>query len=207
MAGATWTGRHGTLDAVADDIARTLGRELGLAGTPATMTLPPESAGVPAGSLLPPRERFSGIPAPTHGFIYADGQQPRPFELRVSIMSGRNGFRRALGMGTLVYAVPLTTSGSARVALRGAVFQGDPRAMDRLNADKALLDKVNALAPAAAAPSGIHRWEVERMVALEPMSQGTVLMLRTLHRVTPSGWTLRSGAVLELAAHLEAALR
>ncbi|MER6875640.1 hypothetical protein ABT279_36365, partial [Amycolatopsis sp. NPDC000673] len=99
MPAALWTGRRAEPATVAADVAATVQKELGLAAAPAAMSLPGNSTGVPAGSLLPPRERFSGMPAPTDCFVYLDAQQPRPFELRAAVMSGRTAVRRALGLG------------------------------------------------------------------------------------------------------------
>ncbi|QUQ67169.1 hypothetical protein [Kutzneria sp. CA-103260] len=223
MPAALWTGRRADEGEVTADIARTIGSELGLASAPVAMTLSADSTGVPAGSLLPPRERFSGMPAPTHCFVYVDAQTPRPFELRASIMSGRTAIRRALGLGSLLYAVPLTLPSPVRVALgaaRGsghAPFEGDFLVADRLNADAELVKNANALAATVAgqrkqsisAPGVTYgqTWEVERLLAIESLPQGGVLLVRTLHRSTIGGWTLRSAAVLDFAARLETALR
>ncbi|TVT23198.1 hypothetical protein FNH05_33145 [Amycolatopsis rhizosphaerae] len=223
MPTALWTGRHAVEEEVSADIARTLGNELGLAAAPAAMTLSAASTGVPAGSLLPPRERFSGMPAPTHCFVYVDAPTPRPFELRAAIMSGRTAIRRALGLGTLLYAVPLSLPAPARVALGRAggsgptPFEGDPVVAGRLNADAQLVENANALAATTAgqrkqiisAPGVTYdrTWAVERLLAIEPLPQGPVLLVRTLHRATTRGWTLRAAAVLDLATRVETALR
>ncbi|MFD8495091.1 hypothetical protein [Amycolatopsis sp. NPDC059657] len=204
MPAAIWTGRNSDLDTVTADISRALGSELGLNPAPAAMTLSAEGDGVPAGSLLPPRERFSGMPAPTHCFVYVDAQAPRPFELRASIMSGRSGLRRSVGLGHLLYAVPLAVPVRTRVALGASRFEGDPAITGRLNA---LLDKANALAVTKAGPDHNHTWQVERLLAIEPLQQGGLLVVRTLHRQSPSGWRLRSDAVLDFAARVETALR
>lgn len=132
MPAAIWSGRDGHSEKVTADIAQALGTELGLAQPPLAVTLSADSNGVPAGSLLPPRERFSGMPAPTHCFVHVDAQAPRPFELRAVVMSGRAGLRRSLGLGPLLHAVPIGPPVSARVALsvprRGSTppsFEGD----------------------------------------------------------------------------------
>ncbi|MFE0025839.1 hypothetical protein [Amycolatopsis sp. NPDC059021] len=207
MPAAVWTGRRGEPGNVTADIARVLGSELGLAGPPPAMTLPADSTGVPAGSLLPPRERFSGMPAPTHCFVYVDAQAPRPFELRTAIMSGGSAIRRSLGLGTLLYAVPLNVPLPTRVALSGGSFEGDAVTADMLNADPALLQAAAALTPTFAGPDPHHSWKVERLLALEPFAKGAALLVRTLHRARSTGWTLGAGAVLDLAARIETALR
>lgn len=211
MPAAVWTGRNGDVTTVAADIARALETDLGLARPPAATTLAADSAAVPAGSLLPPRERFSGMPMPTHCFVYVDAPSPRPFELRASIMSGRGLIRRSLGLGHLLYAVPLTSPLRGRVALEvsgrsgASLFAGEPTITARLNADAELRNRANALTPASASPDRVHSWKVERLLAVEPHPQGAVLLVRTLHRSTPRGWTLRADAVLDLAARIETA--
>ncbi|MFD9888328.1 hypothetical protein ACFWY9_03240 [Amycolatopsis sp. NPDC059027] len=207
MPAAVWTGRRGDPANVTADIARVLGSELGLAGPPSAMTLPADSIGVPAGSLLPPRERFSGMPAPTHCFVYVDAPAPRPFELRAAIMSGGSVIRRSMGLGTLLYAVPLDVPLPARVALGGSSFEGDVVTAGMLNADPTLLQAAAALTPTVAGPDPSHSWKVERLLALEPLTQGAVLLVRTLHRARSTGWTLSAGAVLDLAARIETVLR
>ncbi|GAU69302.1 hypothetical protein SSP35_11_01210 [Streptomyces sp. NBRC 110611] len=128
MPAAVWTGRNASPEKVASGIAAALGSELGLAEPPLTEPLPAESTGVPAGSLLPPRERFSGMPAPTHCFAYVDAPTPRAFELRASVMSGRAGIRRSLGLGHLVYAVPLEPQVPSRIQLSAAPARGSVNA-------------------------------------------------------------------------------
>ncbi|MFC4083113.1 hypothetical protein [Amycolatopsis samaneae] len=194
------------------DLARALRDELGLGESPPAMTLPGDSDGVPAGSLLPPRERFSGMPAPTHCFGYVDARAPRPFELRAAIMSGGSALRRSLGLGTLLYAVPLRVAVSGRAALgaprgtRAVPFEGDAAVASRLNEDFDLVQQATTLAPTQAGPDSNHRWAVERLLSIEPHAQGGVLFVRTLHRANPTGWTLGAPAVLELAARVETAL-
>ncbi|WP_020664796.1 hypothetical protein [Amycolatopsis benzoatilytica] len=205
------------------DIARVLGTELGLPCPPSTMTLSPDSDGVPAGSLLPPRERFSGMPAPTEGFVYLDSQTPRPFELRAAIMSGRTAVRRALGLGQLLYAVPLRLPRPVRAALGArrstsfSPFEGEPAVADLLNADGDLVREANLLASTTAGTQKMsisvpgvtygQTWNVDRLLAIEPLPQGAILLVRTLHRAAPRGWTLRADAVLALASRIEFALR
>ncbi|WP_370936722.1 hypothetical protein [Amycolatopsis sp. cg13] len=219
MSAALWTGRRAEPATVAADVAATVRKELGLAAAPAAMTLPGNSTGVPAGSLLPPRERFSGMPAPTDCFVYLDAQQPRPFELRAAVMSGRTAVRRALGLGALVYAVPLRLPNPVRASLsapggRGlAPFEGDPAVADRLNADAGLLEAANRLSSTRAGqtktlPSGTARqsWDVDRLLMITPGADSAVLVVRTLHRVVSSGWQLRADTVLDFAARLETTL-
>ncbi|WP_438489430.1 hypothetical protein [Streptomyces sp. S186] len=213
MPAATWTGRKATPEDAAADISAALGDELRLPERPLAATLPAESTGVPAGSLLPPRERFSGMPAPTHCFVYVDAQAPRPFELRAAVLSGRSGIRRSLGLGHLLYAVPLairlvpspvelsTTSGSTP-----ALFEGDPAAANRLNSDTHLLETARALTPATAGPDRNHTWQVARRLTIEPLPHGAVLLVQTLHRPTTRAWTLGATGVLDFAAGVEAAL-
>lgn len=153
MPAALWTGRDADPDRVTADLTLALGRELGLDRPPVAATLPPDSTGVPAGSLLPPRERFSGMPAPTLCYVYVDAQAPRPFELRASLMAGRAALRRSLGLGQLLYAVPLSRPLPCRVALSAprrfgpSSFEGDAEAAGRLNADRELVAEANALTP------------------------------------------------------------
>ncbi|AUY52844.1 hypothetical protein [Streptomyces sp. CB01881] len=214
MPAALWTGREAHPDRVTADLTGVLGRELGLARPPVAVTLPPDSTGVPAGSLLPPRERFSGMPAPTLCYVYVDARAPRPFELRASLMAGRALVRRSLGLGQLFYAVPLTRSVPARTALSAprrfgpSSFEGDAGVAGRLNADRELVADANALTPLEAGPDASHTWSVERLLAVEPLpgEQGSVLLLRTLHRAAAHGWSLRADAVLNLAARIEAVL-
>ena len=220
MPAALWTGRRAEPATVAADVAATVGKELGLAAAPAAMTLPANSTGVPAGSLLPPRERFSGNPAPTACFVYLDAQLPRPFELRATVMSGRTAVRRALGLGPLLYAVPLRLPHAVRVSLGAppakglAPFEGDPAVVGRLNADASLLEAANRLSSTRAGrvrslPDGVadHTWEVGRLLAVTPGGDGAALLVRTVHRSASTGWDARAGAVLELAGRLESALR
>ncbi|MYT28540.1 MULTISPECIES: hypothetical protein [unclassified Streptomyces] len=213
MPAATWTGRKATAEEAAADISAALGTELGLSEPPLAATLPAESNGVPAGSLLPPRERFSGMPAPTHCFVYVDAQTPRTFELRAAVLSGRSGIRRSLGLGHLLYAVPLTirpvaspvalstTSGSTP-----ARFEGDPAPTNRLNNDTHLLETARALTPATAGPDRHHTWQVARRLTIEPLPHGAVLLAQTLHRPTARAWSLGAARVLDFAAGVEAAL-
>ncbi|WP_370949859.1 hypothetical protein AB5J62_20260 [Amycolatopsis sp. cg5] len=200
MPAAIWTG---DLTAVTSDISRALATELGLAALPPAVTLPAEGDGVPAGSLLPPRERFSGMPAPTRSFVYVDAQAPRPFELRASIMSGRSGFRRSVGLGHLLYAVPLTATLPTRVSLGASGFEGDSAVTGRLGG---LLAQAHALALTKAGPDVNHTWQVERLLAIEPLGQGALLVVRTLHRPNARGWSLSADAVLTLASAVETAL-
>ncbi|SDW59451.1 hypothetical protein SAMN05421504_101998 [Amycolatopsis xylanica] len=203
MPAAVWTGRNSDLDMVTADISRALATELGLGSSPLAVTLSAESDGVPAGSLLPPRERFSGMPAPTHCFVYVDAPAPRPFELRASIMSGRSGLRRSVGLGQLLYAVPLAISVPSRVSLGASGFEGEPAITGLLTP---LLATADALAVTKAGPDLNHTWQVERLLAIEPLPQGALLVVRTLHRPSPGGWVLSSKAVLDFAARAEAAL-
>ncbi|MFI6845013.1 hypothetical protein OG535_06720 [Kitasatospora sp. NBC_00085] len=212
MPAALWTGRDADPDRVTADLTLALGRELGLDRPPVAATLPPDSTGVPAGSLLPPRERFSGMPAPTLCYVYVDAQAPRPFELRASLMAGRAALRRSLGLGQLLYAVPLSRPLPCRVALSAprrfgpSSFEGDAEAAGRLNADRELVAEANALTPLEAGPDTSHTWSIERLLAVEPLPQGSVLLLRTLHRAAARGWSLRSDVVLNLAARIESVL-
>ncbi|MFI1198172.1 hypothetical protein K2224_20385 [Streptomyces sp. BHT-5-2] len=210
---ATWTGRKATPEAAAADISAALGDELGLPDAPSATTLPAESTGVPAGSLLPPRERFSGMPAATHCFVYVDARTPRPFELRAAVLGGRSLIRRSLGLGLLLYAVPLTmrplpspvglstTSGSTP-----ALFEGDPAAANGLNSNAQLLATARALTPTTAGPDRHHSWQVARRLTIEPLPHGAVLLVQTLHRATPRAWSLGAARVLDFAAGVEAAL-
>ncbi|MGW7531337.1 hypothetical protein [Amycolatopsis sp. NPDC054798] len=220
MSAALWTGRRAEPATVAADVAAAARNELGLAAAPMATTLPGTSTGVPAGSLLPPRERFSGMPAPTECFVYVDAQLPRPFELRAAVMTGRSAMRRALGLGELIYAVPLRLPNPVRVSLgapgsRGlAPFEGDPAFADRLNADAELLEAANRLSTTRAGqtknlPSGTahQSWDVARLLMITPGADGAVLVVRTLHRAASTGWQLRADTVLDLAARLENALR
>ncbi|MEU2711934.1 hypothetical protein [Streptomyces sp. NPDC007205] len=213
MPGSLWIGRRGDIRTVSADVARVLGEELGLARPPTAGALPADSAGVPAGSLLPPRERFSGMPARTHGFVYVDTPVPRRFELRVSVLGGRWSMRRGLGLGPLLYAVPLNAPLTGRVALGSpggsgpAPFDGEPGSVGRLNADADLVSRANAVAPTMVGPDRLHTWQVDRLLAVEPLAPGALLVVRTFHRSTPGGWTLRADAVLDVADRIEAALR
>ncbi|MFG2818986.1 hypothetical protein ACGFX4_06100 [Kitasatospora sp. NPDC048365] len=205
---AGWRGRDRDPQVVAADLARALGAELRLERPPFVRVLAGETDGVPAGSLLPARERFTGMPAPTQLFVHLDACEPRPFEVRASVLGG-GAVRRAFGLGFLVYAVPLGVRVAGRVALgerrrgRASAFAGDPAAAERLNADPELLALAAALAPSAAGPDGARRWAVERLLAVEP---GATLVVRTLHRPTATGWSLAAEPVLALAAMIEGAL-
>ncbi|MEU9504025.1 hypothetical protein [Streptomyces sp. NPDC048196] len=214
MPAAIWSGRDGHSAKVTADIAQALGAELGLAQPPLAVTLPADSTGVPAGSLLPARERFSGMPAPTHCFVYVDAQAPRPFELRAVVMSGRSGLRRSLGLGPLLHAVPIGPPVHARVALtvtrRGSTpssFEGDTATASLLNADAELLDLARALSPTTAGPDHLHTWQVPGLLAIEPRPEGALLLIRTLHRAHARTWSLGTRPVLDLAARVESALR
>ncbi|MGW2628777.1 hypothetical protein ACWC2K_05515 [Streptomyces chattanoogensis] len=213
MPAATWTGRNAHPEKAAADIAAALGDELGLSEPPLAVSLSADSTGVPAGSLLPPRERFSGMPAPTHCFVYVDAHLPRPFELRASVLGGRSGIRRQLGLGHLLYAVPLTPRVPSRIELspvRGstpAAFEGDAAAAHCLNRDVELLNLAHALTPATAGPDRNHAWEVARRLTVEPLPHGSVLVVQTLHRPTARAWSLGAHAVLDFAARAETALR
>ncbi|MGW2016501.1 hypothetical protein [Streptomyces sp. NPDC001927] len=211
MAVATWTGRSRDSAVVSADISRALTAELGLPGPPPTHVLAGDSEGVPAGSLLPPRERFSGMPALTHCFVYVDAQAPRPFELRASVLTGR-AIRRSFGLGLLQYAVPLTTPVLGPVALgerrpgRPSAFEGDPVAVRRLNSDPELLALADQVSTTVAGPDFNHQWTVDRLLTVQPSPAGGLLLARTLHRQTIGGWSLCAEAVLTLAARIEAAL-
>ncbi|QES10372.1 hypothetical protein DEJ44_35260 [Streptomyces venezuelae] len=211
MAIAHWTGRSRDPAVVSADIARVLTTELGLPGSPPAQVLAGDSEGVPAGSLLPPRERFSGMPAPTHCFVYVDTRAPRPFELRASVLTGR-AIRRSFGLGLLQYAVPLTVPVPGPAALgerhpgRPSAFEGDPEAARRLNFDPELLALADQVSATVAGPDATHQWKVARLLTVEPRPQGGLLLARTLHRQTPGGWSLGAKEVLTLAARIETAL-
>lgn len=205
MAMATWTGRDRDPAVVSADIARVIAAELGLAAPPPALVLPGDSEGVPAGSLLPPRERFSGMPAPTHCFVYVDAQAPRPFELRASVLTGRY-VRRQFGLGLLMYAVPLAVHVDDRVALGDSAFQGDPVAAGRLNAEPELLALAGRVAANRAGPDSTHQWSVERLLSVEPRAEGGLLLARTLHRQGVGGWSAGAQEVLTLAGRIEGAL-
>ncbi|MFJ3906312.1 hypothetical protein [Streptomyces sp. NPDC090025] len=211
MAIAQWTGRRRDTAVVSADIARALTTELALPAAPPAQVLPGDSAGVPAGSLLPPRERMSGMPAPTHCFVYVDARAPRPFELRASVMTGR-AIRKSFGLGLLQYAVPLTVTVPGPVSLgerqrgRPTGFDGDQETVRRLGADAELLALAERVSATAAGPDLTHQWTVERRLTVEPQVRGGLLLARTLHRQTSGGWTLSAAAVLSLAARIEAVL-
>ncbi|MEU9117046.1 hypothetical protein AB0D04_36155 [Streptomyces sp. NPDC048483] len=212
MPAAIWTGRSAYPEKVAADIGAALEDELGLAESPLAVTLPAESTGVPAGSLLPPRERFSGMPAPTHCFIYIDAQAPRPFELRASVLGGRSGIRRSLGLSHLLYAVPLAPPVPSHIELitaggsAPALFEGDPATANCLNRDTELVDMAHALTPATAGTDRNHSWQVARRLTIEPLPHGSVLLVQTLHRPTAHAWSLSARTVLDFAARAETAL-
>ncbi|WP_418961049.1 hypothetical protein [Streptomyces tritici] len=200
-----------------DAIARALREELGLTHAPPAVPLPSGGGGVPADSLLPPRERFGGADAPAHGYVYVDAPAPRPFELRVSI-TGDTGLEDpaapvapvldADALGDLVYAVPLLAPVAAPFALGApqgpgrtgrSVFEGDlAPVVGRLNADPSLLDRANALAAVKESP--------ERLLTVEPMPHGAVLRVRTRRQTVLRGWSLGSEHVLDLAERIETAL-
>ncbi|MEU6979241.1 hypothetical protein [Streptomyces sp. NPDC046371] len=211
MALAHWTGRSRDPRVVAADIARVLAAELGLPCPPPTHVLAGDSEGVPAGSLLPPRERFSGMPAPTHCFVYVDARAPRPFELRASVMTGR-AMRRSFGLGLLQYAVPLGVPVPGPVALgerrRGhpSDFQGDQETARRLGLDPGLLTLADRVSATVAGPDPTHQWNVDRLLTVQPRPDGGLLLARTLHRQTAGGWSPGAEAVLALAARIESAL-
>ncbi|QRX90592.1 MULTISPECIES: hypothetical protein [Streptomyces] len=215
MPAAIWTGRNATPEQTAADITAALCDELGLTAPPLAMTLPAESTGVPAGSLLPPRARFSGMPVPTHCFLYIDAQSPRPFELRASVLTGRSGIRRSLGLGHLLYAVPLEPTVTSIIELNtpggatSARFEGAPATTDRLNQDAHLVDAARALTPTTAGPDRNHTWQVARRLAIEPLPEspeGSVLLVQTLHRPTTRAWSLCAAAVLDFADRVETVL-
>ncbi|PJM98697.1 hypothetical protein CG740_34150 [Streptomyces sp. CB01201] len=212
MPAAVWTGRNATPEQAAVDITTALADELALTATPLSTILPAESTGTPAGSLLPPRPRLSGMPAPTHCFLYIDAQSPRPFELRASVLTGRSGIRRSLGLGHLWYAVPLTPPVPSPLELSvpggGAPghFEGDPAVAGRLNGNTPLLDAARALTPATAGPDRNHTWQAASRLAIEPLPEGSVLRVQTLHRPTARAWSLGSRAVLDFAARVESSL-
>ncbi|MFC8509531.1 hypothetical protein ACFU3J_06585 [Streptomyces sp. NPDC057411] len=211
MAIANWTGRSRDPAVVSADVARALAAELALPGPPPALVLAGDSEGVPAGSLLPPRERFSGMPALTHCFVYVDAQAPRPFELRASVLTGR-AIRRSFGLGLLQYAVPLAATVPGPVALgerhrgRPSSFEGDPETAGRLNVDPELLTLADHVSTTVAGPDATHQWNVERLLTVAPHPTGGLLLARTLHRQTLGGWSLGAEAVLRLAAGIEAAL-
>ena len=153
------------------------------------------------------------MPVRTHGFVYVDSQAPRPFELRLTVLGGRRSLRRGLGIGPLLYAVPLNAPPTGRVALgpaRGpgpASFAGEPGVAGRLNADADLVRAADSLAPTKVGPDHLHTWQVDRLLAVEPLAPGPVLLVRTFHRSTAGGWSPRADAVLDLAARVEAVLR
>ncbi|MCK7625870.1 hypothetical protein MUU72_22665 [Streptomyces sp. RS10V-4] len=213
MPAAIWAGRNATAEQAAADLTAALGAELGLALPPLATALPAGSTGVPAGSLLPPRARFSGMPAPTHCFLYVDATAPRRFELRAGVLSGRAGLRRSLGLGPLLYAVPLATAPvpaavelSAPGGAAPARFTGDPATADRLNHDSGLTDAARALTPTTAGPDRNHTWQVARRLVIEPLPEGAVLLVQTLHRPTARGWSPGAAAVLDFAGRVEACL-
>ncbi|GGX25179.1 hypothetical protein [Streptomyces noursei] len=215
MPAAIWTGRNATPEQTAADITAALRDELGLTAAPLAITLPAESTGVPAGSLLPSRARFSGMPVPTHCFLYIDAQSPRPFELRASVLTGRSGIRRSLGLGHLHYAVPLAPTVPSVIELNtpgGATparFEGSPATTDRLNQDAHLIDAARALTPTTAGPDRNHTWQVARRLAIEPLPaspEGSVLLVQTLHRPTTRAWSLCAAAVMDFAGRVESVL-
>ncbi|WP_406864977.1 hypothetical protein ABZO31_32865 [Streptomyces sp. HUAS MG47] len=199
-----------------DDIARALRDELGLTHAPPAMPLPAGSSGVPADSLLPSREDFGGADAPTHGYVYVDAPAPRPFELRVALTGAAEPDDPAVpvtpvldadAFGDLVYAVPLLAPVAARFALGApqgpgragrSVFEGEAAVVARLNADPSLLDRANALTAVAECP--------QRLLTVEPMPHGAVLLVRTRRQTVVQGWSLGSEHVLDLAERIEAAL-
>lgn len=212
MPSALWTGRSATPRDAAADLGRVLARELRLDRDAEVGVLPADTTASPAGSLLPPRERYSGMPVPTHAYLYVDATRPRPFELRAALLRGRTLLGRSLGLGTLLYAVPLQAKVATQVALTGGGpmgpqrFTGDPAAAARLNADAEVTRAAAAVAVTRAGPDARHTWEVERLLAVEPYPGGAVLLARTLHRATTPQWELRAGAVLDLAARIETLL-
>lgn len=212
MPSALWTGRSATPHDAAADLGRALARELGLDRDADVGVLPADTTASPAGSLLPPRERYSGMPVPTQAYLYADAARPRPFELRAALLRGRTLLGRSLGLGALLYAVPLHVKVSTQVALTGGGplgpqrFTGDPAAAARLNADPDLAGQATAVAVTRAGPDARHTWEVERLLVVEPHPGGAVLLARTLHRATTPQWELRAAAVLDLAARIETLL-
>ncbi|GHB32118.1 hypothetical protein GCM10010331_18600 [Streptomyces xanthochromogenes] len=212
MPAAIWTGRNATAEQAATDLTATLTGELGLTAPPLVVVLPPESTGAPAGSLLPERPRFSGMPAPTNCFLYVDSQSPRPFELRASVLTGRSGLRRSLGLGHLLYAVPLAPRVPDPLELSApggsvpARFDGDPTVAVRLNRHPHLVDAARTLTPATAGPDRNHTWQAASRMTIEPRPEGSVLLVQTLHRPTARAWSLRAAAVLDFAAQLESAL-
>ncbi|MFG2334157.1 hypothetical protein ACGFMM_31770 [Streptomyces sp. NPDC048604] len=199
-----------------DDIARALRDELGLAHAPPAVPLPAKGSGVPADSLLPPRADFGGADAPTHGYVYVDAPAPRPFELRVAIngvadpgepVAAVAPVLDAETLGDLVYAVPLLAPVAARLALGApegsgragrSVFEGDATVAARLNGDPSLLDRANALTAVQEC--------AQRLLTVEPMPHGAVLLVRTRRQTVLRGWSLGSEHVLDLAERIETAL-
>jgi hypothetical protein len=213
MPTAMWAGRSATPHDAAADLAHALTRELGLGRDPAVGVLAADSDVVPAGSLLPPRERFSGMSAPTHAYLYVDATLPRAFELRAALLRDRTLMGRSLGLGALLYAVPLHAKAATQVALTGGGpmgperFTGDPVAAARLNADPGLARQVAAVSSTRAGTDARHTWEVERLFTVEPRpGGGAVLLARTLYRATTPHWEPRAAAVLDLAARIESLL-
>ncbi|WP_411126290.1 hypothetical protein [Streptomyces sp. x-19] len=51
-----------------------------------------------------------------------------------------------------------------------------------------------------------HTRQVDRPLTAEPLAPGPALLIRTFHRATPDGRTLRADAAPDLAARTEAAL-
>ncbi|RAG82521.1 hypothetical protein DN069_27100 [Streptacidiphilus pinicola] len=212
MPSALWSGRSATAHGAAPDLGRALARELGLDRAPDVGVLPADTTASPAGSLLPPRERYSGMPAPTHAYLYVDATRPRPFELRAALLSGRTLRGRSIGLGALLYAVPLRAKVATQVALTGGGpmgpqrFGGDPKAAARLNADPELARQAAAVSVTRAGPDTRHTWEVDRLLVVEPYPGGAVLLARTLHRATTPQWEVRAPALLDLAARIETLL-
>ncbi|MBF9069648.1 hypothetical protein [Streptacidiphilus fuscans] len=212
MPHALWTGRSATPHEAAADLGGALARELGLDRAPDVRVLPADTTGSPAGSLLPPRERYSGMPAPTDAYLYVDAARPRPFELRAALLRGRTLRGRTLGLGSLLYAVPLHAKVATQVALTGGGaagpqrFAGDPTAAARLNADADLATRARAVASTRAGTDARHTWEVDGLLAVEPAPSGAVLLARTLYRATSPRWDPRAVAVLDLAARIETLL-
>ncbi|MFF2147715.1 hypothetical protein [Kitasatospora sp. NPDC058190] len=212
MPAALWTGRSATPPAAAADLGHALTRELGLARVPDVVVLPADTTAPPAGSLLPARERFSSMPAPTSAYLYVDATLPRPFELRATLMSGHTLRGRNLGLGPLLYAVPLRAKVATQVALTGggpmgpARFTGDPSGAARLNADADLVHRVATVSLTRGGPDRSHTWEIDRLLTVCPHLDGAVLLARTLQRAATPHWGLRAPDVLALAAHIEALL-
>jgi hypothetical protein len=202
MAAVTWLSHKS--EKFVPEIEKTLGKDLKGFPPPPCQLLPPESMGIPTGSLLPRLQQTHGEPPLL--YIYFKGTTPRLFEMQGFLKKAR----LATTLQRLIYAVPLVkpVRGPVRLgeqkSFGSSPFEGEAEAA-LLNERKDLLKLANKLACTSVSYGNVMI-TISRYLVIQPASTGSLLVLHTLPRLQAFGWTLLAGEVMDLATMIEAAL-